>query len=201
MTNQSAAIESGYRSRPVERKFEDALVQRACKGDGEAFGQLYERTVDRVYRYVYFRVTDEPTAEDLTSRVFLKAWEHLPRFNAGDSPFIAWLYTIAHNTVVDHYRTHRQTTHLDEIAQLPAREPLPDEQYESRFDVQALRQALKQLTDVQREVVTMKLIDGMRTEEVAARLHKSPGAVRALQMRALQALAKFIPGEESSNLG
>ncbi len=197
MTNQSTAIEIGYSVRRIEKSIEEDLVQRSCAGDSDAFGQLYEHLVDRVYRYIYFRVTDDQTAEDLTSKVFLKAWEHLPRFKKSESPFIAWLYRIAHNTVIDHYRTKKETVHLDEIASLPSSHPMPDEQYDSRSDAQSLRRALQRLTAPQREVVTMKLMDGMRTEEIAARLHKSPGAVRALQMRALQALAAIIQEENN----
>ena len=195
MTNQSAVIQSGIRTRPVEKQIEQDLVQRACHGNKDAFGLLYERTVDRVYRYVYFRVTDDETAEDLTSKVYLKAWEHLPSFKESSSPFIAWLYTIARNTVIDHYRTHRQETHLDEIVELPDRDPLPHEQCEHDLDAQSLRRALQRLTPEQKNVVTMKLIDGLSTDEIAVRLRKSQGAVRALQMRGLQALAKIVQKE------
>ncbi len=192
MTTSSTVVRTGYGVLAAEPESEAELVQRARNGDNEAFGRLYERSLDRVYRYIYFRVTDDETAEDLTSKVFLKAWESLPRFKAGNSPFIAWLYTIAHNAVIDHYRTKRQTASLDEIASLPATDPLPDEQYDSLFAARALRESLQQLTGLQRAVVTMKLIDGMNTEEIAGRLHKSCGAVRALQMRGLQALAKIL---------
>ncbi len=192
MTNQTIALRSAYAVRAPETETEADLVQKAHDGDSDAFGRLYERSLDRVYRYIYFRVTDEETAEDLTSKVFLKAWESLPRFKAGNSPFIAWLYTIAHNAVIDFYRTKRQTAPLDDIISLPASDPLPDEQYDSRSAARSLRESLEQLTELQREVVTMKLIDGMNTEEIAARLHKSCGAIRALQMRGLQALAKIM---------
>jgi RNA polymerase sigma-70 factor (ECF subfamily) len=192
MLNQSAALELGFKNAPIEKKVEEDLVTRACAGDGEAFSELYERLADRIYRYIYFRVSDEDTAEDLASRVFLKAWEHLPRYKRSSSPFVAWLYTIAHNMLIDHYRTDRQPAHLDEIAALPADEASPAEQCESRLDAEALRKALELLTPIQREVVTMKLIDGMDTQEVARKLQKTQGAVRALQMRGLQALAGIL---------
>ena len=192
MTTYSTAAQTSYGILTLEPEPEAELVQRARNGDSEAFGRLYERSLDRVYRYIYFRVTDDETAEDLTSKVFLKAWESLPRFKAGNSPFIAWLYTIAHNAVIDHYRTKRQMASLDEIASLPASDPLPDEQYDSLFAARTLRESLQQLTGLQQTVVTMKLIDGMNTEEIATRLHKSCGAIRALQMRGLQALAKIM---------
>jgi RNA polymerase sigma-70 factor, ECF subfamily len=201
MTHTTTSIfQAGYGILAAEPDSEADLVQQACAGDSEAFGRLYERSVDRVYRYIYFRVTEDATAEDLTSKVFLKAWESLPRFRAGKSPFIAWLYTIAHNAVIDYYRTRKQNAALDEITSLPSKEPLPDEQYDSLFAAQSLRQSLQKLTEPQQEVITMRLIDGMDTEQVARRLHKSPGAVRALQMRALQALARILKDEESMSI-
>jgi RNA polymerase sigma-70 factor (ECF subfamily) len=195
MMNENILLHTGTNTQPIKGQLERELVQRACRGDADAFGQLYDSCLNRVYRYIYFRVSDDDTAEDLTSKVFLKAWEHLPRFKSGTSPFIAWLYTIAHNMVVDHYRVTRPSVELDEARNLPAGDPLPDAQYELRSDVQALRRALDKLTREQRDVVTMKLLDGMSTDEIAARMRKSPGAVRALQMRGLQALAKIYRAE------
>ena len=196
MIDQSAAVGVGSRARRTDREHEDKLVQRACSGDGEAFSELYERLADRVYRYVYFRVTDGETAEDLTSKVFLKAWEHLPTYRHSNSPFVAWLYTIAHNTLVDYYRTNRQTTHLEEIAALPARDASPVEQTDQRLEAQSLRRALNELTPTQRDALTLKLIDGMSTSEIAMRLQKTEGAVRALQMRALQSLEGILKKNE-----
>ncbi len=191
MTNQSAAFELRLTTPITDKQLEQHLVKRACRGDSDAFGQLYESTLNRVYRYIYFRVSNDEIAEDLTSKVYLKAWESLPRFKSGGSPFIAWLYTIAHNAVIDHYRTSRQDVDLDEITALPDHDPLPHEQCESRMDAQTLRKALGQLTPDQRDVVTMKMLDGLTTDEIAARMRKTPGAIRALQMRGLQALAKI----------
>lgn len=201
MANQSPAIALAQRTRPIEKEtdkhYEAELVRRACGGDSQCFGELYERTLDRVYRYIYFRVTDEQTAEDLTSKVFLKAWEGLPRFKAGSSPFIAWLYTIAHNAVIDHYRVSKPTAEMEEAAALQDSEPLPAAQVERRVEAELLRAALRQLTPEQRDVVTMKMLDGMSTEEVAARLRKTTGAIRALQMRGLQTLAKIVQAKRA----
>lgn len=91
------------------------LVHQAKSGDSEAFARLYDSCVDRVHRYIYFRVSDDETAEDLTSRVFLKAWENLNRYRSGSSPFIAWLYTIAKNLVIDHYRTQKESVALEDV--------------------------------------------------------------------------------------
>src|SRR5512146_851618 len=114
MTNQVAAISRRLTTPIIDKHAEQQLVQRACRGDAGAFGKLYESTFDRIYRYIFFRVSDDEMTEDLASRVYLKAWESLPRFKSGNVPFIAWLYTIAHNMVIDHYRTRHQHVDLEE---------------------------------------------------------------------------------------
>jgi RNA polymerase sigma-70 factor (ECF subfamily) len=171
------------------------LVQMAQDGDSQAFGSLYELYVDRIYRYVFFRVTDEQAAEDLTAQVFCKAWENLHRYRPTGAPFAAWLYTIAHNAVIDHYRTRKSLVSLDDITWLASELPLPDEQAELRFDLENVGEALRLLTDEQQHVLLLKFMGGMSTAEIADHLGKRPGAVRALQMRGLQALARIL-GEE-----
>ena len=84
------------------------LLGRALDGDTEAFGDLYERYLDEIQRFVFYRVADRFEAEDLTEVVFIKAWEALPRFESSNVNLRAWLYRIAHNTIIDHYRTRRQ---------------------------------------------------------------------------------------------
>ncbi len=176
---------------------ERQLVQKARGGDSEAFARLYDGYVERVYRYVFFRVADEQTAEDLTSQVFLKAWENLDRYRLGSSPFLAWLYTIARNQVIDHYRTRKEFVSLDDAVSLPAKDQDVDDQIQSRFEVQAMRDALQFLTEEQQQVLILKFISGLDTREIAKNMNKSEGAIRALQMRALQALAKVIEDGKS----
>lgn len=170
---------------------ERRLVEEAQAGDGEAFGQLYEAYFDRVYRFIYFRVADLEVAEDLASQVFLKAWENLHRYRPR-GPFLAWLYAIARNTVIDTYRTRKPVLPLDEAAPIPSREASPDEQLQLQFEVKALREAILCLTPEQQEVITLKFIADYDTTEIAREMGKSEGAVRALQMRALQALARAM---------
>lgn len=170
-------------------------MQQAKAGDAKAFGRLYEASVDRVYRYVFFRVNDTQTAEDLCSLVFVKAWENLHRFQPR-GPFLAWLYSIARNTVIDHYRTHKQTVSLDEAAPLAATNARPDEAVDLHFELQALQAAMQHLTAEQREVLTLKFIAEYDTTEIARHMRKTEGAIRALQMRALQALARVMKSNE-----
>jgi RNA polymerase sigma-70 factor (ECF subfamily) len=171
------------------------LVEKAKSGDAEAFGQLYDACVDRVYRFVYFRVSDVPTAEDLTSQVFLKAWQNLGRYRP-NGPILAWLYAIARNTVIDHYRTYKQTVSLDEAAPIAAQEDKLDEQVEFQSDLSSLQKSLQYLTDDQKELLILKFIAEFDTDQIARKMGKSEGAIRALQMRALQALAKVMKKHE-----
>jgi len=176
---------------------EKSLVRQAMSGDSEAFAQLYDAYVERVYRYVYFRVSDDNLAEDLTSQVFLKAWEHLGGYKPGSSPVLAGLYTIARNQVIDHYRTHKEYDPLEKAVALPSDRQSVGEQVELRFELQALRDALQFLTEEQQQVLILRFIAGMETREIAQILKKAEGAVRALQMRALQALAKYLESERT----
>lgn len=183
-------------SNPAPLPEERQLVQSAKSGDTEAFARLYDAYLEYVYRYVYFRVSDDETAEDITSQVFLKAWEHLDRYQPGGSPFLAWLYTIARNQVIDHYRTRKETVSLDEAVFVPAKDQAVDEQVQSRFQLQALRDALQFLTEDQQQVLILRFIAGMETREISKQMGKAEGAVRALQMRALQALSRYMKEKE-----
>jgi len=175
---------------------ETSLVHQAQSGDADSFARLYDACVERVYRYVYFRVADDATAEDITSQVFLKAWEHLDRYRSGNASFLAWLYTIARNQVIDHYRTRKESVPLDKIASLPAPGRTVAEQIETNFDLQAMRDALQFLTEEQQQVLILKFIVEMTTEDIAQAMNKNEGAIRALQMRALQALSKYLEEEK-----
>jgi RNA polymerase sigma-70 factor (ECF subfamily) len=160
------------RGRPAEPEPDELrLVIRANAGDADAFGQVYDAYADRVYRYIFFPVTDEPTAEDLTSQVFLKAWESLPRYQPSDS-LMAWLYSIARNTVIDHYRTRKQTVSLDEVATVLRHDAKRDEHVDLEYEVQSLKTPMRGLTDEQREVLTWKFIAGLDTTAIARRTRK-----------------------------
>lgn len=174
---------------PNERQ----LVLQAQAGNSEAFGQLYDAYMERIYRFVYFRVEDQQTAEDITSQVFLKAWSNLDRFSFSRTPYLAWLYTIAHNAVIDHYRTRKVTTALDDVqlAQQDHAEAVEND-IDLSSEMKSIKEALAMLTDEQQKVLTLKFIEGMSNHEIARHLGKREGAIRALQMRGLQALAKQL---------
>lgn len=169
------------------------LVERAVSGDADAFAGLYEAYVDRVYRFIFFRVGESRLAEDLTSQTFLKAWESLGRYQIRGLPFGAWLFRIARNKVIDNYRVSKETVSL-EAALLTQPDPhgKVDEKVEGHLEVEQLRVALRRLTADQRQVLTLKFIEGLSTKEISQITGKQEGAIRALQMRGLQALASLL---------
>ncbi len=170
-----------------------ALVQRSQAGDQDAFARLYDAYLDRIYRYVYFRVNDQQLAEDITSQVFLKSWEKLGSYQTDTSPFIAWIYRIAHNMVIDNYRTKKIPISIENVNPTEiSHEDAIDEKLDFQAESQQLRQALQELTEEQQQVLILKFVAQQSTAEIAQQLGKQPGAIRALQMRALQGLARYL---------
>lgn len=166
---------------------EARLVRQAQQGDAEAFGQLYDSYIERVFRFVNFRVDETELAEDLTSDTFLKAWDNLGGYEERGLPFGAWLFRIARNTVIDHYRTEKEALPLEAAAaETSGRDP--NEEVHRRLIGEEIRGAMRHLTPAQRDVLILKFIAGLSTKTVSGILNKKPGAIRALQMRALQAL-------------
>ncbi len=171
---------------------EDALVKRAIKRDSAAFGALYESHLDRIYRYVFYRVRSTAEAEDLTEQVFLKAWEAIDRYEPRGAPFAAWLYRLAHNLVVDHYRGTRPTTPLDRVSEADDVGADVLDTVEGRLEVDEVRAALATLNADYQQMIVLRFIEGLSHAEAAQIIGKSEGAARVIQHRALQALARAI---------
>ena len=187
-------VQTARLDRPLPE--EAHLVDQAKSGNSEAFAQLYDAYVERVYRYIYFRTSEDSATEDLVSQVFLKAWENLGRYKVGGSPFIAWLYTIARNLVIDYYRAKKDVLPLEEAMALPSDRQSPDEEAQMHFDLEAMRDALQFLTGDQQQVLILKFIAGLPNENIAKIMNKQEGTIRGLQMRALQTLSKYMQEKE-----
>jgi RNA polymerase sigma-70 factor (ECF subfamily) len=171
---------------PRDEPTEAELVRRAIEGDPEAFARLYDANVDRVYRYLLSRLGAPAMAEDLTSVVFLKAWTRLHQYRPGSRPFVAWLFRVAHNAMVDEIRRERRETDL-----LPGQPAAADpvRQAEERLRAAEVRRAMTNLTEDQRQVLELRFFAGLNTKEIARHTGKREGAIRALQMRGLQSLS------------
>lgn len=171
-----------------ERAAERELVLRASNHDREAFARLYDQFVDKIYRYIYYKVGSRVEAEDLTAKVFMKSWQAIGAYQWTGRPFVAWLYRIAHNLIVDHFRTHRDASSLGGIVALGTSDPGPEAMLDDCLTQEMVRNALTRLTREQQLVVNLRFLEGYTTAEVAAIMGKQEGAVRVMQHRALAGL-------------
>lgn len=169
---------------------EQELVRRAKEQDEAAFAALYDLYYQRVFTYIYFRVSDQALAEDLAADVFVRALQAIGKFKYRGVPLAAWLLRIARNLVIDHFRRagKRQTVALED--HLPDRTTSPVTEVENRLLREDLIRLMKHLTDDQRDVIILKFFQGMSNSEVAEVLGKPVGAVKSLQHRGLAALRR-----------
>jgi len=172
-----------------EKIFE--LVFKAKKGEESAFEKLYYHYFVPIFRYIFFRVETKEEAEDLTQKVFLKAWEGLRSFERKTNSFSSWLYKIAKNTIVDYYKERKnfvlkaETEILNKIKDKKS-DPLEIAKKKEMIDF--LKKAIEELTPDQKEVIVLKFINDLSNKEIAKIMGKTEEAIRALQYRALLSL-------------
>jgi RNA polymerase sigma-70 factor (ECF subfamily) len=174
---------------------ENALLDRAKEYDPEALAELYDRYAPRVYAYIYRRVSDAALAEDLTSELFLRVLRAIRNERVWRDSFLAWLYRIAHNLVVDMYR--QQPPPLVSLEDAPAQAARDDPAQETleAMDRERLQAAVRRLTPDQQQVLALRFGEGLTARETARIIHKTTGAVEALQRRALAAIKRILSEE------
>lgn len=171
------------------------LVKRAVGGDFLAFGNLYGIYLDRIYRYVFYQIKDKMTAEDVTEEVFLKAWKAIKSCRGKEQTFSSWLYRIAHNHVIDIFRSQqkRWSVDMETVAELSQ----PTVEIETELDHREILDSITDLPPNQRQVIILKFIEGLDNLEIERIIGKSQGAIRVLQARALARLReKLSSGRE-----
>lgn len=145
---------------------DEVFVTRFKSGETTAFGLLFDRYAERIYRFVYYKVWNKETAEDVVSDVFLKALEKIGTYDPEKGPFSAWLYRIARNTVIDRYRTRRPTVDIDDIFDL-GHDERREETLDAELTLGKVSEYLETLTPKQREIVTLRLWEEMPYQEIA----------------------------------
>jgi len=186
---------------PVTEEKIQGLILRIKDGDGDAFGELYDEFFDRIYAYLSWRTNRRETAEDLTSSVFIKTLEALPKYMPGKAPFSAWLFRIAHNLLLNHYRSSGRSVSVDfevEYSQIQSKDD-PVEEFFQEEDRTRVRAAIRTLTGDQQSVVVMKFIGGLSNTEIATAIGKREGSIKSLQYRALASLGRVLSKEGGSN--
>jgi RNA polymerase sigma-70 factor (ECF subfamily) len=191
--SQTGAAETETQATPApDREEERRIVLKAVERDQEAFAQLYDRHVVRIYRHIYYMVNDSNIAEDLTAQTFLKAWEAIDRYKERGAPIVAWLLRISHNLTVSYLRSKRDHSELDETFLDQKMTRNPEEALEQASDEKSMREAVLKLRDEQRQVIMLRFVEEMDYREVADIIGKSVPAVRVIQHRALGNLRKIM---------
>ncbi len=174
-----------------------ALVQRAQTGDAQAFGELYDRYADQVYRYIFYRVASRQLAEDLTSETFLRALRGIASFTWQGRDIGAWFVTIARNLIADHYKSSRYRLELttDDVTTSGAAPAVdgPEDTVLEALQSAVVLQAVRQLGAEQQECIVLRFLQGMSVTETAQIMGKNEGAIKALQYRAVRTLGRLLP--------
>ncbi len=172
---------------------EVALIERA-KTDKDAFGLLYERYVDRIYNYVYYRTGNVADAEDLTARIFERAMKHIGNYQDQGVPFSAWLYRIAHNLVANWHRdrSRRKMIAIDDVSQWIIDDHGPEFSAQLMEDKEALNAAVRRLPADRQELLRFKFVERLSNAEIGDIMGRSEGAIKSLYHRTLLALREDL---------
>jgi RNA polymerase sigma-70 factor (ECF subfamily) len=178
---------------------ESSLVERA-KTDPEAFGILYERYVNKVYSYIYYRVGNHHDAEDLTARTFHRALDHIDHYVQRGAPFSAWLYRIAHNLVANWHRDHsrRKVVALEDVNLSPPPREGPQHLAEQREEENELLAAVRRLPADRQQLLILKFVEEMSNTQIGLVMGRSEGAIKSLYHRTLLSLREMLEATDAS---
>lgn len=175
------------------REDELTLVQKAKRGEAEAFGKLYDTYISPIYRFIFLKVGHREDAEDLSHQVFLNAWQNIGGYKFQGFPFSSWLYTIARNAVIDYYRTKKPRIDIENVPEEKVAEmPETAQAIDDAFDIVEIKKALAHLEEEQQTLLVMRFVNDLSTKEIAHILGKSEVSVRVMQHRALKHLKTLL---------
>ena len=195
----SSANHIFIRTLPRRMDEDEKRLIEAAKTDKDAFGELYELYHERIYSYVYYRMGDAAEAEDLTAKIFLRAMQHIPKFEDRGVPFSAWLYRIAHNLVANWHRdrNRRRIIALDDITHWKVGGESPELETQLAENKDALLRVVRRLPRERQELLILKFVDRLSNAEIGEIMGRSEGAIKSLYHRTLLALRdEFTQHEE-----
>jgi RNA polymerase sigma-70 factor (ECF subfamily) len=167
---------------------EDTAYAQQCKsGDAQAFGVLYDRYIEKIYRFVYYKTFVKETAEDITSDVFHKAFQKINSFDETKGTFSAWIYRIARNAVIDHYRTAKKTVPIEDIFEL-GESDRTEEAHDALLALSKVQNFMKTMTPRQREIITLRLWEERSYREIAEIIGGTEDSVKMAFSRAIRDL-------------
>lgn len=172
---------------------ESQLINEAVRGKSSAFSPLYDHYQPMIYRFVFVKVGRREDAEDITHQVFLAAWQNIGSYKHRGHPFSSWLYQIARNQIVDHYRAKKNEVSLEsmdpEYLVVPAR---AEGELPTKLEMEKVRTAIAALKPDYQDVIILRFIEDLSLKEVASALEKSEGAVKLMQHRAVKELQRIL---------
>ncbi len=176
-----------------------SIIERAISGEASAFGLLYDEYNERIYRFIYLKVSHREEAEDLAHQVFLSAWQNIKNYKFQGVPFHSWLYQIARNQVIDHYRTKKPTVNIELVSETISYSELLDEDFDANSELGTIKKAISKLNQEQQDIIIMRFIEDIPPKEIASVLKKPESTVRVLQHRAVKNLKKILNQNQSAN--
>lgn len=179
---------------PNYKDLSDSELVELAKDDKDAFGELYDRYVGKIYNYLYYRTGNQHDAEDLTSRVFFRAMSHIETYTERGVPFQAWLYRIAHNLMANWHRDRgrRKVVPLDEFIASGLRSESPDKHREDQEERESLLRAIRRLPEERQQLLLLKFVDNLSNAEIGLIMERTEGAIKSLYHRTLIALRDDI---------
>jgi RNA polymerase sigma-70 factor (ECF subfamily) len=174
----------------VYSEAEDAQLVEWARNDSRAFGELYERYVQKIYNYVYYRTGNHHDAEDLTSRVFFRALAHINHYTDRGVPFSAWLYRIAHNLVANWHRDRgrQKVVPLDDYIASGLRTDAPEAMTESLEERERLLLSIRELPAERQQLLILKFVEKLSNAEIGEIMNRTEGAIKSLYHRTLLSL-------------
>lgn len=167
-----------------------SLLTKAKTGDDGAFTELYNLYFEKIYRFIYYRTSHKEVSEDLAEDVFVKAYEKISTIK-DEKSFEGWLYQIARNTVIDYYRSKKQTLPIEEFENLLQYESTVIDVIDLQSQQKTFLKLLKELNSEQQQVIKLKFLEDLDNYTIAKMLHKSEGAIRVIQHRAITKLKEL----------
>lgn len=190
------------RSRKNYKTLSDSELVDLAGNDKEAFGELYERYLTKIYNYVYYRTGNAQDAEDLTAKVFFRAMSHIQHYEDKGVPFQAWLYRIAHNLVANFHRDQgrRKIIPLDDYVAQSLKSEAPDRQAEANEEQEQLLAAIRRLPAERQELLLLKFIEQKSNAEIGDMMSRTEGAIKSLYHRTLLALRDELAQTQPTTL-
>ena len=172
---------------------EEKLIMDAIQGEASAFGLIYDHYQPKIYRFIFIKTGRREEAEDLTHQVFLNAWQNIKSYKFRGFPFSSWLYQIARNQVIDHYRTSKNRSYDIEAIEEPESNDDPiDIKIGQNIEMERVKKAILELKPAHQDIIIMRFVEDLSPKEVAKALNRPESTIRVLQHRAIKELQKIL---------